>query len=1371
MSQLGNITQSHLSVLFADSTANNPIKRMPVYGEIAISETVGKYTIDPADFPFHLEPDVQARILDAFARLMAKDDFQALKQSQKDELHNKIVGLVTDAGLMGPQRRSEKEVQIEIDEIVKKALSEIDISYAAPEWKKVLRAHPLGYIATDHVGYASFDLRNFHKTTLLDLSTIPGATEYSFYVYPMGKEELRLDVLAQARVTKDAVFAKFAINPPLVLPDMKAINLPSMQNPSLVDWYFSPGSFAAKPDFLVGEDGCETLMPAQLALSQFNFRQVVRVSGVPTEADGWPNDIGPLPSDAKYAFVDEYQASWYALGHSLGEIQYSLPLAPGESVKLAVIDWSWDSLTSRDEKTKFTEEVLHQTHRDRTISETVKAAVDEWQRGGNIQAGIAGGSGAAGSAGGKGFSSGNAWSLGGGYSTSSGSRNLAAENVQRLGDSFVQASSAQRELNSTVVIQARQEEKESIQTRTFTNYNHSHTLTILYYEVLRHFKMEVEWLKRRPAVLVPVTPLDFSKISNSQLLTYRNRLEESLLDQRFKVGFSIVEELDTEEKFQDQNPPKTPAPPFWEGDTEFTLFEIGVRNANDNQTSQLVMVNLITTNGDAVGRPLLQTWDKGTPTNNLNVGERFNYKNTWNWFIVRPIDPTKKFTWHEIAGFEFVLHDDDDWQISGLTINAFHAGNSGGKTVLLPMKEDANYYFANNSSSNTITYIERPKGNRETAPEPQKKPIQTLSKEKLQQYQSLRNHLIENAAYYQRQVYLRNPIEATQIHFDSRPWSPSSTYADHAHPTPLEMFGNYIAFPLLSNGKVTIPKNDPSLERKAERLATLPTRGVFAEGKLGHCNISEEIDNTRFWKWDEHPIPVQAPDISPIQAVTPQPQDVNIAAGAFPAALLSIVNPTPAPDPHGLSDALKLMATSNIFRDMSGRTETTDLLKKLSDNSVRFAEIAEKALNPVGASGGSSSGGTSSGSTGSGAGGSGSGSATDTTKTGSAQTTSSDRINAAKNAMQIADQMSPANKKTVESAAKDAIISTLSDTKTSPDEDAKKAASALAKQQFSKEFIDRIDPGSMTIFDAYFELPVGSYGRQVIEQVSALLRAGSLRGIVRSDNLPFLDGRLTVQQQTTLRNAASNTGNNAFAFFQPFDVPSLFSPVGAIVFVRNLTITPTHPKADLGFQINAIDFSDDSRINEWRGTMAHEIVHAINPVAQFFPNGLTATPNIWADQTLLAGSQLDVETLRNFTGEITGRYVNWLVWQNILGQSEAVLPNEVFLATREFIKNYAANSDAPSVPLNPLTEPLYDTSRYMRRLVAKANAKVVPADASLINKQASLWLRLISQHFSLLYPEPTSRMQKLFSDASITTGESTSWAAPSGVPRGLHSFT
>ena len=1007
MKTLSKLTQTHLSVLFFDATSHNPVPRMPVYGEASVISILGPYVINPEEMPLHLEPALARRVLQTLASRMHEHDYQNLGSEGLRQLRQALESVFIESNVtaMGAfEGMSDEKIESTLKDFVDQALVSLDRPFDRPVETRVVSSHPLGTIATDHAGYASFDLRKLASLRSVSnpagaggqLGPSSSATEFAFYIYPMGREEHRLAVLDQSRLSPDAVFAKFAIATPAFTPSLKVLNLPSMQNPDLVDWYLSPGSFATKPEFLIGGDGCETLMPAQLALSQFNFRQVVRVANDPRTPGGtpenWPSDIGPIPTDARYAYVDEYQASWYALGHSLGEIQYSLPLAPGESVKLAVIDWSWDSLTSREEKTKFTEEVLHQTHRDRTISETVKAAVDEWQRGGNFQAGVAGGSGAAGSSGGKGFSSGNAWSLGGGYSTSSGSRQLAADNVQKLSDSFVQASSAQRELNSTVVIQARQEEKESIQTRTFTNYNHSHTLTILYFEVLRHFKLEVEWVRRRPSILVPATPLSFSSMTSKDILKYRKYIEGALIDKSLAAAFAAMEKQEkTILKYKaegiDIDNPKQPQV-ISEGDFAFSLFQLEIKTSDTTNSKVTVFVRKT----DGKSQPLFFLYDgphhPDDGANNLNVGrgsKQFDDMNSTMRFFVSVTDspntnpvPGASIKWRDIAGFEFEKWGNDSWRIDRLAIRAYN--QFGQKIDLLPEGDVDLYFLDDEPSIQSISFITPPKENA-TPSERVPSVIQTLNADELFAIDMLRSHLVENAAYYQRQIYLNTPIETTQVHFDARPWNPpTSTYADHAEPIPLEMFGNYIAFPLLTEKGVAAIIDDPTLAKKAERLTTLPTRGVFAEGKLGHCNISEEIDNTRFWKWEEHPIPIQAPDIAPVQAVTPQPQQTNIAAGAFPAALLSIVNPSPAPDPTGLGDALKVMAASNIFRDMSGRTEVADLLKKLSDNSVAFANVAGNLTKPgsagaptssapsSGAGGGSSGGGGSTGTPGAGSG-------------------------------------------------------------------------------------------------------------------------------------------------------------------------------------------------------------------------------------------------------------------------------------------------------------------------------------------------------------------------------------------------------------------
>ncbi|WP_157187531.1 hypothetical protein [Nocardia vinacea] len=624
----------------------------------------------------------------------------------------------------------------------------------------------------------------------------------------------------------------------------------------------------------------------------------------------------------------------------------------------------------------------HQTHRDRTITETVQAGLREMQHGSNFMGGVASSAGGSGSGNigvvGLGAAVGNAWSMGGSTATSDGSRDLTAQNVQLLSDSFSQASSAARELNSTVVIQARQEEKEAIQTRTFSNYNHAHTLTILYYEVLRHYRVSVQFVRRRPAVLVkypaPVVSFDLA-----ELLRRRAILEPVLLDPSLASGFAALAKQDQVAKNQALHGVPAgsldkPVPQFWEGDLRFALFEFGVKTSDGlrDKTDETVMINLIVVDGNStISRPLLVEWEKGSETDNADVGERFN-DTAMGWFIAKPKAPVGPIAWRDLVGFEFVLHDDDEWRMDRLAIRGFHAGGA----ISLLDDTDVDYYFPLNGASNTVTFIRKP-GPRPADLPPIWSPAKSLTPEEYQAAERLIDHVNSNNAYYNRAIMLATRTADISVAFETLSWADGKVLADVATPTPLEVFGNHVAYPLTGVG-VTV--TDPPPEAQTERLITMPTRGVFAEGKLGHCNVAEEIDNTRFWKWEEHPIPIQAPEIAPTTPTTPNPTPTNPTPTPFPQSLVNVVSPSPAPDPVGLAAALQLLGTPDLFRDMSGRAEVTDLLKKLSDNTISIAEAANRAREIQAKYGSGAS-----------AGGGGTGSAIPSKGLGSGRTTPSDR--------------------------------------------------------------------------------------------------------------------------------------------------------------------------------------------------------------------------------------------------------------------------------------------------------------------------------------------------------------------------------------------
>jgi hypothetical protein len=389
MSSITPSAPTHLSIFVTDPDNGHPVARLPLYAEVAVPRIVPILPKDEAErfrvliraALFDVDPTATGEVLDrvenaalqALGQTVEEASRNGLMQTDRGkELFYHVFKNVLDAADRG---RMADIPAADLKALFIAALRRVGAEMSlnlVPEVKDagIIWADPLGVLTTDHVGYVSFDLRRLRPDVQVMLAEAiearrndPNAVlKLAIWIYPYGHPG-KFDALSQARFAFGAVVARLSMTWNTLPPALFNMGPRALQNPSLTDWRLSPASFAASPKTLVGEDGCEHLIPSNLALQEFVLRQVVRLTDVPEGFD--------LPDGAKAAYVDEYKVSWFSLGHSLGEILYSLPLAPGETVKLAVVDWSWDSLTKRDETTKLTEDVLHQTHRDRTITETV----------------------------------------------------------------------------------------------------------------------------------------------------------------------------------------------------------------------------------------------------------------------------------------------------------------------------------------------------------------------------------------------------------------------------------------------------------------------------------------------------------------------------------------------------------------------------------------------------------------------------------------------------------------------------------------------------------------------------------------------------------------------------------------------------------------------------------------------------------------------------------------------------------------------------------------------------------------------------------------------------------------------------------------
>ncbi|MER6304440.1 hypothetical protein [Streptomyces sp. NPDC001657] len=823
---------------------------------------------------------------------------------------------------------------------------------------------PLGLLGSDHAGYLSWDLAPLWRQALQLAERPDGSTAEvrlaHVWLYLGGPLQSAVDVLAEADERAQALVLRLGVDRDGVFTG-SATGFPAMQSPSLLDWYLSPGSFAYVPAELIGQDGCETLLPSNVATQQYQVHQIVTVpdlmadldfgaqytaptgegggtsdpsdTSVPSEHSG-PSDVSPSARalagfPVPIALVISYDVTWIPVGHGLGQVTYSLPLAPGEQVQLAVVDWSRTSTDSRLEDIALTDDLEHALTRDRTVDEVVKGAVNEWQRGGSVMTGAAG-------AASMGMFGGSA-AIGGGYATTSGDRSVSADTVQNLHDQIRQHSTSVRDMRSTVVVQSRQAESSTAQTRTVRNHNHAHAMTLLYYEVLRHFRVLVERGRVRPAVLLPAASPNLD--DELVIVRYRRLLQAGLLDPQLAGGFDAVEKYAAWRELQ----PEVPVPPD-PGSVEFILFQfrftIGdLSSFQDRVPTTVTLTQRAPDGGQKVTqliRPQHSDWDPD-PTHLQNPGD---FQHTHAVVDLAGVPrPDERVNWRDLRTISVTLvppHTEgrnDDVAVEHLVVTAV---DTAGNTHLL-VDEPSGKLFQKPSTTWALAARQAP----EPAPAPT--PFQRLSDEENLLRIRLRRHLVQNREHYYRLIRLGEDPNARWTELAGS----SLTVGDITRPLfqavenrALEVLGDATAFPLdpalfdgAGEGPVRLPEVEPA---RSEQLVSLPTRGVFAEAKLGHCNSAEVIDNTRFWDWQKSPDPDSAPQIAPVSTASREVV-VSTTPSGLPASAVTIVQPPQAPDPVGMAAALQLLGKGDIFRDESMQKEVAALLTSLASNAAGLA--------------------------------------------------------------------------------------------------------------------------------------------------------------------------------------------------------------------------------------------------------------------------------------------------------------------------------------------------------------------------------------------------------------------------------------------------
>jgi hypothetical protein len=306
-------------------------------------------------------------------------------------------------------------------------------------------------------------------------------------------------------------------------------------------------------------------VPVDKPISVDGFRD--QLIGVSNNRIGAQRGV-PMASTLGLGYVLNMAQVWKYDGLTLGNLLYSLPLAPGEQQRIAVSERRATASVRDSERLSLVEQQQSSLQEDASTSAVFESAFNERVTASNTQGGEARSSGggiggllgavvggvagffaggpagalALGTAGGAigasvGASIGGVGSSGSSRSSLSGARSFTSRAAEEMHRSVERQASARRLASRTAIRLATATESETVTTKVITNHNKMHALTIQYWEVLRKF---VSTTEVEGCTLVCFVPLDLVRfLPAGQALSL---ISEASVDTRAKlvVRFSML---------------------------------------------------------------------------------------------------------------------------------------------------------------------------------------------------------------------------------------------------------------------------------------------------------------------------------------------------------------------------------------------------------------------------------------------------------------------------------------------------------------------------------------------------------------------------------------------------------------------------------------------------------------------------------------------------------------------------------------------------------------------------------------------------------------------------------------------------------------
>lgn len=663
----------------------------------------------------------------------------------------------------------------------------------------------------------------------------------------------------------------------------------------------------------------------------------------------------------------EFRQQWKADGYSLGDLLYSLPLAPGQKRRMVILDWDREEIGTREESRTFREDFSAGLSRNRDVAEIVNSTITEsiksgssantWGAGGGIGLGIPIGPGflGIGVAGGAGGASSTAWQ--------DSARNLAASMAQNLADRTQQASAAVRSQRATVVTSQQQGESVSVTSEIVANYNHCHATTIKYFEVLKHYRVDQMLASVQECLFVP---LQMTRFDDLKALRWQDILQDRLRKPGLRPGFDAIHKIQT--GYADADVPlgryaDEPVLEVW-GELRFELDFARPRLPAEGEDIKVYLASswnfwdLIFGAGSAaqayqtniagqalsdkifateLAPRLAQTFCDNLQLQVTLVDGTVLPPLNADFTMVSQYWPGREhLVTFRINAFPAIRRSD----IRGITVsnNTEFAPNS--RTIL----RFASISYRNSFQSFMLVPPRR--ANDDVRPSDNAfLSASAFTKDEefnpraydLQLRDDLLKHLNEHVENYHHLIWWLMDAGRRFMLLDGfvAPNSGGRSVASVTENRIINIIGNSIVLPVAPGYMLdpTVLRDDdtgrpvdllgsyqPKIPIPPRRIS-VPTRGVHAEAVMGSCNSCEITDDNRFWRWEDEPINDDPTEIDTTNTSTRRQAPADTKPTDFPAPVVAIQNAPDAPDPTSLSAITALLGQQNLFKDISGLTE------------------------------------------------------------------------------------------------------------------------------------------------------------------------------------------------------------------------------------------------------------------------------------------------------------------------------------------------------------------------------------------------------------------------------------------------------------------